>query len=135
MTDALSTVLAVAVALIAVAVVVAVVALLPLIRQARQTLSRADGLIASAEQDVRRTVAELREAIQNLNQISAGVLKNMDKVSRTTEAIQDFGETLRGTSDILRTTVQPRLLSFGAMIVGLRMGGRFLLRKIFAKRR
>lgn len=135
MTDPLSTVLAAAVALIAIAVVVAIVALLPLIREARQTLGRADALIESAEQDVRPTLSELREAVQNLNQISAGILKNMDKVSHTTDAIRDFGETLRNTTDILRTTVQPRLLSFGAMLVGLRTGGRLLLRRIFVKRR
>jgi uncharacterized protein YoxC len=135
MMDSLSVVNAIAIGVIAAAVAVAVIALLPLIRQARQTLGRAEALIESTEQDVRRAVSEIREAVHNLNQISAGVLKNMDKVGRTTDALQDFGEALRNTSDIIRTTLHPRLFSFGAALLGLRTGGRFLLRKIFSKRR
>ncbi len=135
MSQPLATVIAIAIGLIAVAVVVAVFAILPLFRQARETLKRVDTLIQSTEGDLHRTVSELREAVQNVNEISAGVHKNMDKVSKSAEALEGFGETLRHTSDIIRTTIHPRLLSFGALVVGLKTGSWYLLRKIFLKRR
>lgn len=135
MTEPLATVIAVAIGIIALAVAVAVFTLVPMIRQARETLRRLDTLIQSAEGDVRLTVSEVREAVQHLNQISASVQKDMGKVSGTVEALEGFGETLRNTNDIIRTTIHPRLLSFGALLVGLRTGSWYLLRKIFLKKR
>ncbi len=135
MSELVAIAIAAAAALIAIAVAVAVFAILPLIRQARETLRRVDTLIQSTEGDLHRTVSELREVVQNVNEISAGVQKNMDKVSKGAEAFEGFGETLRHTSDIIRTTVHPRLLSFGALVVGLKTGSWYLLRKIFLKRR
>ncbi|MEE9538070.1 MAG: hypothetical protein V3W10_01900, partial [candidate division NC10 bacterium] len=96
---------------------------------------RVDTLIESTERDVRQTVGEVREAVHNVNQISGGVHKNMDQLSGTVKALEGFGETLRNTSDIIRTSVHPHLLSFGALLVGLKTGSWYLLRKIFLKRR
>ncbi len=135
MTEPLATVIAVAIGIIALGVAVAVFTLVPMIRQARETLRRLDTLIQSAEGDVRLTVSEVREAVQHLNQISAAVQKDMGRVSGTVEALEGFGKTLRNTNDIIRTTIHPRLLSFGALLVGLRTGSWYLLRKIFLKKR
>lgn len=135
MSQPLATVIAVSIGIIAVAVAVAVIALVPLIRQARETMRRMDALIQWAEGDVRLTISEVRAAVQNLNQISAAVQKDMGKLSGTVDALEGFGETLRNTNDIIRTTIHPRLLSFGALLVGLRTGSWYLLRKIFLKKR
>jgi len=118
---------------IALAISVAVFALFPLVRQVQQLLSRFDRLLESTEGDVRLTLTEVREAARNLNEISTGVVKNMDKVSHIADGLESFGETLRNTSDIIRTGVHPRLLSFGAMLVGLRTGSWSLLRRIFLR--
>ena len=118
---------------IALAVSAAVFALFPLVRQVQQLLSRLDRLLESTEGDVRLTLSEVREAARNLNEISTGVLKNMDKLSNTADALEGFGETLRNTSDIIRTGLHPRLLSFGALLVGLRTGSWSLLRRIFLR--
>jgi len=128
----LAIVIAIAIGVIAVAVGAAVVALLPLIRQARETLSRVDTLIQSTEGDVRLTLSELRSAVHNLNQLSAEIFKNVDKVTNTAEVLRGLGETISNTSDIIRTTAHPRLLV--ALLVGLKTG-RYLLRKIFSKKR
>jgi uncharacterized protein YoxC len=135
MNEPLDIIIAVAVGLIALAAVAVVIALVPMIRKARQILSRVDTLIESTERDVRQTVGEVRGAVHNVNQISGGVHKNMDQLSGTVKALEGFGETLRNTSDIIRTSVHPHLLSFGALLVGLKTGSWYLLRKIFLKRR
>jgi uncharacterized protein YoxC len=134
MTEPLGYAIAIAVGLIAVALVAALFALIPLIRQARETLRQLDSLIQKTEGDLHRTVSELRETAQNVNQISAGVQKNMDKVGDTAEALAGFGKTLRNTSDIIQNTLHPSLLSFGALVVGLKTGSWYLLRKIFLKK-
>jgi uncharacterized protein YoxC len=131
--DLAVTIIAIAIGGIAVVVSAAVFALFPLVRQAQQLLTRLDRFLQSTEGDVRLTLSEIREAARNLNEISAGVLKNMDKVSSTADAIAGVGETLRNTSDIIRTGLHPRLLSFGALMVGLRTGSWSLLRRIFLR--
>lgn len=135
MSESLAIISVVAVCFIALTVAVTVIALFPLARQVREILNRVDRFMELAEGDVRLAVGELREAVQNLNDISAGVRKNMDRVSSTAEALEGFGETIRNTSDIIRTTIHPRLLSFGALLVGLRTGGWYLLRKFVLKKR
>ena len=128
-------IIVIAIGFIAVLIAATVFAIFPLVRQVQQLLNRLNTLLQSTEVDVRLTLDEIRQAARNLNEISAGVLKNMDKVSTTADALEGFGETLRNASDILRTSVHPRLLSFGALLVGLRTGGWYLFRKIFLKRR
>ena len=122
-----------AIGFIAVVIAAAVFVLFPLVRQVQQLLSRLDRFLQSTEGDVHLTLGEIREAARNLNEISTGVLKNMDKVSNTADALEGFGETLRNTSDIIRTGLHPRLLSFGALLVGLRTGSWSLLRRIFLR--
>jgi uncharacterized protein YoxC len=56
MNEPLDIIIAVAVGLIALAAVTVVIALVPMIRKARQILSRVDTLIESTERDVRQTV-------------------------------------------------------------------------------
>jgi predicted PurR-regulated permease PerM len=126
-------IIVVAIGFIALVISATVFALFPLVRQVQQLLSRLDRFLQSTEGDVRLTLGEIREAARNLNEISTGVLKNMDKVSNTADALEGFGETLRNTSDIIRTGLHPRLLSFGALLVGLRTGSWSLLRRIFLR--
>jgi predicted PurR-regulated permease PerM len=126
-------IIVVAIGFIALVISATVFALFPLVRQVQQLLSRLDRFLQSTEGDVRLTLGEIREAARNLNEISTGVLKNMDKVSNTADALEGFGETLRNTSDIIRTGLHPRLLSFGALMVGLRTGSWSLLRRIFLR--
>ena len=126
-------IIVVAISFIAVVISVTVFALFPLVRQVQQLLNRLDRFLQSTEGDVRLTLGEIREAARNLNEISTGVLKNMDKVSNTADALEGFGETLRNTSDIIRTGLHPRLLSFGALMVGLKTGSWSLLRRIFLR--
>jgi len=59
----------------------------------------------------------------------------MEKVGGTVEALEGLGETLRDTSDLIRTGLLSPLLSFGALMVGLKTGISSLLHKIFIKRR
>lgn len=126
-------IIVVAIGFIALVISATVFALFPLVRQVQQLLSRLDRFLQSTEGDVRLTLGEIREAARNLNEISTGVLKNMDKVSNTADALEGFGEMLRNTSDIIRTGLHPRLLSFGALLVGLRTGSWSLLRRIFLR--
>jgi predicted PurR-regulated permease PerM len=131
--DLAVTIIAIAIGCIAVVIAAAVFALFPLVRQVQQLARRLDRFLQSTEGDVHLTLGEIREAARNLNEISTGVLKNMDKVSNTADALEGFGETLRNTSDIIRTGLHPRLLSFGALLVGLRTGSWSLLRRIFLR--
>jgi predicted PurR-regulated permease PerM len=126
-------IIVVAIGFIALVISATVFALFPLVRQVQQLLSRLDRFLQSTEGDVRLTLGEIREAARNLNEISTGVLKNMDKVSNTADALEGFGETLRNTSDMIRIGLHPRLLSFGALLVGLRTGSWSLLRRIFLR--
>jgi predicted PurR-regulated permease PerM len=126
-------IIVVAIGFIALVISATVFALFPLVRQVQQLLSRLDRFLQSTAGDVHLTLGEIREAARNLNEISTGVLKNMDKVSNTADALEGFGETLRNTSDIIRTGLHPRLLSFGALLVGLRTGSWSLLRRIFLR--
>lgn len=135
MTEPLAITIAIAVGVTAVALAAVVFTLIPLIRQARKTMNRVDTLIQKTEGDLQSTASELRETVHNMNQISAGVQKNMDKVGETAEALEGFGKTLQKTSDIIQTTLHPSLLSFGALVVGLKTGSWYLLRKIFLKKR
>jgi predicted PurR-regulated permease PerM len=131
--DIAVTIIAIAIGGIALVIAAAVFALFPLVRQAQQLLARLDRFLQSTEGDVHLTLGEIREAARNLNEISTGVLKNMDKVSHTADALEGLGETLRNTSDIIRTGLHPRLLSFGALLIGLRTGSWSLLRRIFLR--
>jgi len=135
MNEPLGIIFAAAAGLVAVAAVAMVIALFPLIRKARQILSRVDTLIESTERDVRQTVFEVREAVHNVNQISADAHKNMDQLSGTIKAVEKFGKTLEDTSHIIRTTVHPHLFSFAALVVGLKTGSWYLFRKLLRKRR
>ncbi|MFQ5657321.1 MAG: DUF948 domain-containing protein [Candidatus Methylomirabilales bacterium] len=135
MSEQLGIVIVISIGFIAVTIAISVFALFPLLRQVRQILSRVDTLLLSLEADVRVAVSELRGAIQNVNQISAGVNKNMNKVEGAVHALEGLGETLTTTSNIIRATVNPRLLSFGALVVGLRTGSWYLFRKFIKKRR
>jgi len=132
--DLAVTIIAIAIGCIAVVIAAAVLfGLFPLVRQVQQLLNRLDRFLQSTEGDVHLTLGEIREAARNLNEISTGVLKNMDKVSNTADALEGLGETLRNTSDMIRTGLHPRLLSFGALLVGLRTGSWSLLRRIFLR--
>ncbi len=135
MNESLGIVVAVAAGLVALAAVAVVFALIPLIRKIRQILGRVDTLIESTERDVRQTVFEMREAVHNVNQISAGAHKNMDQLSGTIKAVEKFGRTLEDTSHIIRTTVHPHLFSFAALVVGLKTGSWYLYRKFVKRRR
>ena len=135
MSESLGIIFPIAAGLVAVAAVAVVVALFPLVRKTRQILSRVDTLIESTERDVRQTVFEVREAVHNANQISADVHKNMDKLSGTIKAVEGFRKTLDDTSNIIRTTLHPHLFSFAALVVGLKTGSWYLLRRFLRKRR
>ncbi|MFQ5961579.1 MAG: DUF948 domain-containing protein [Candidatus Methylomirabilales bacterium] len=127
--------IAISIALVAVALAATLFSLIPLIRQARETFSRVNTLIQKTEGDLQRTVSELQQTVHNVNEVSAGVQNNMDKVSQTAEALEGFGKTIRKTSDIIQTTLHPSLLSFGALVVGLKTGSWYLLRKFFLKKK
>lgn len=135
MTEPVAIGIAISIGLVAVALAAALFALIPVIRQARETLSRVNTLIEKTEGDLQRTASELQQTVHNVNEISAGVQKNMGKVSDTAEALEGFGKTLRKTSDIIQTTLHPSLLSFAALVVGLKTGSWYLLRKFFLKKR
>jgi uncharacterized protein YoxC len=135
MNESLAIIYPIAAGLVAVAAVAVVMAIFPLIRKARQILSRVDNLIESTERDLRQTVFEVREAIHNVNQISAGVHKNMDQLSGTINAVEGLRKTLDETSHIIRATIHPHLFSFAALVVGLKTGSWYLLRKFVKRRR
>lgn len=135
MSEPQAIVVVVAIVFVAITVALTVLALFPLVRELREILRRVDSLLQSTEGDMRVAAGELREMLHNINQISAGVQQNMDKVSDTAEALDGFGKTLRKTSDIIQTTLHPSLLSFGALVVGLKTGSWYLLRKVFLRRR
>jgi uncharacterized protein YoxC len=135
MTDPLVILIAIGTGVIMVAVIVVAFALVAVARQLRETLSRADKTLESAETELHLTLQELRDAIRNVNEFSRWLHKNKDKLGGSFEAVESLGEALRNTSDIIRTTLHPRLLSFGALLVGLKTGSRYLLRKILSKRR
>jgi predicted PurR-regulated permease PerM len=132
--ESLALVIVIAIVFTAVVIAATVFALFPLVRQIQSLLSRIDALIQSTEGDVRLTVSELREAVRNLNQISAAVQKDMGKLSDTIEALEGFGQMLQNTSDVIRTAIHPRVLSFAAALVGLKTGSRYLLRRVFLKK-
>ena len=135
MNETLAILITIALGLIAIAVIAASFGIFILVRQARQTLGRADSAIRSTEAELHLTLQELRESARNMNEFSGWLHKKKDNLSGAVEALEGFGTTLRNTSDIIRTTLHPRLLSFGALIVGLRTGSWYLLRRIFLKRR
>ncbi len=135
MTEPLGIVIVVAVGFIAVTIAITVFAMFPLLRQVRQLLSRMDAMIQATEGDIRLTLSELREAVHNANQISAGVHKNMDQLSGTIKALGGLSETLNNTSNIIRTTIHPHLLTFGALMVGLKTGSWYVFRKLLKRRR
>lgn len=135
MTEYLAIVIVVAIGFIALTIGITVLAIFPLLRQIREILNRVDILMQATEGDVRLTLSELRESAHNLNQISAGVHKNMDQLSGTVKAVEGFGETLNNTSNIIRTTIHPHLLTFGALMVGLKTGSWYVFRKLLKRRR
>ncbi len=135
MTEPVAIGIAISIGVVGVALAAALFSLIPLIRQARETLRRVNTLIEKTEGDLQRTAVELQQTVHNVNHISAGIQKNMDKVSDTAEALEGLGKTLRKTSDIIQTTLHPSLLSFGALVVGLKTGSWYLLRKFFLKKR
>lgn len=135
MTEPHAIIVVIAIGFIAITIAVTVLALFPLVRQLRDILRRVDSLLQVTEGDVRGCVGELRAMLQNANQISAGIQQNMDKVSDTAEALEGFGKTIRKTSDIIQTTLHPSLLSFGALVVGLKTGSWYLLRRFFLKKK
>lgn len=135
MTEPVAIGIALAIGLVAVALAATLFSLIPLIRKARETLGRLNTLIEKTEGDLQRTASELQQTVHNVNKISAGIQNNMDKVSDTAEAIQGLGKTLRKTNDIIQTTLHPSLLSFGALVVGLKTGSWYLLRKFVLKKK
>lgn len=135
MSEYLPILIVAAIGFIAVTIAITVLALFPLLRQVREILNRMDTLMQSTEGDVRLTLSELRESVHNVNQISAGVHKNMDQLSGTIKAVEGFRKTLDETSNIIRTTIHPHLFSFAALVVGLKTGSWYLYRKLIRKRR
>lgn len=135
MSEYLAIVIVVAIGFIALTIGITVLAIFPLLRQIREILNRVDTLMQATEGDVRLTLSELRESAHNLNQISAGVHKNMDQLSGTIKAVEGFRKTLNDTSNIIRTTLHPHLFSFAALVVGLKTGSWYLLRRFLRKRR
>ncbi len=135
MTELHAIIVVIAIGFIAITIAVTVLTLFPLAREVREILRRVDSLLQATEGDMRSSVGEMRAMLQNVNQISAGIQQNMDKVSDTAEALEGFGKTIRKTSDIIQTTLHPSLLSFGALVVGLKTGSWYLLRRFFLKKK
>lgn len=135
MTEFHALIVVIGIGFIAITIAVTVLTLFPLARDARDILRRVDSMLQATEGDVRSAAGELRAMLQNVNQISAGIQQNMDKVSDTAEALEGFGKTIRKTSDIIQTTLHPSLLSFGALVVGLKTGSWYLLRRFFLKKK
>ncbi|MFQ5840105.1 MAG: DUF948 domain-containing protein [Candidatus Methylomirabilales bacterium] len=128
-------VIAIALVLMAGSALIAAIAAIPVLRQMRETLRRLEDLIRAMDMELRPTLANVREVAANMNKASAGVQVELHRVRGTVDALATFGETIRNTSDIIRGTLHPRLLTLAGMVVGLRTGTWHLLRKYLIKRR
>src|SRR5574337_1036862 len=102
--------------------------------QLRRIAGQAEDYLRLVEIELRPTLGELKEVIQNLNRISDQVAGGMEKMGGTLDAVADAGQTVRDVNHLVQQFVFPKLITGAAFATGLRVGLRTLIVRLMGRR-
>ena len=82
-----------------------------------------------------REFALLEYLMRNVGRVSEEVSRGVDRVGGTLENLRRASETMRTTTDVIRTGLTPHLVTVVGLVAGLKTGTWTLLRRLLKKRR
>lgn len=120
---------------VAALVVMAVVSLLwtvllvAVVLELRRASWRLQEFIRTLELDLRPMLQEAREGVRTAAKAAQGVADGTARLRGAMTALQDAGENLRVTTDVIRAVFGSRLIPVASVLAGLRVGVKTLWRR------
>jgi hypothetical protein len=120
---------------VAALVVMAVVSLLwtvllvAVVLELRRASWRLQEFIRTLELDLRPMLQEAREGVRTAAKAAQGVADGTARLRGAMTALQDAGENLRVTTDVIRAVFGSRLIPIASVLAGLRVGVKTLWRR------
>ncbi len=121
-------------------VVMAVVSLLwtillvAVVLELRRASWRLQEFIRTLELDLRPMLQEAREGVRTAAKAAQGVADGTARLRGAMTALQDAGENLRVTTDVIRAVFGSRLIPVASVLAGLRVGVKTLWRRYRRRR-
>lgn len=125
---------------VAALVVMAVVSLLwtvllvAVVLELRRASWRLQEFIRTLELDLRPMLQEAREGVRTAAKAAQGVADGTARLRGAMTALQDAGENLRVTTDVIRAVFGSRLIPVASVLAGLRVGVKTLWRRYRRRR-
>lgn len=105
------------------------VLLIAVVLELRRASWRLHEFIRTLELELRPALQEAREGIRTAAKAAQGVADGTARFRGAMTAVQDAGENLRVTTDVIRAVVGSRLIPIASVLAGLRVGIKTLWRR------
>jgi uncharacterized protein YoxC len=118
-----------ALVVLAVVSVLWTVLLVAVLLELRRLSWRLQEFIRTLELDLRPILQEAREGVRTAAKAAQEVADGTARLRGTMAALQDAGDNIRVTTDVIRAVVGSRLIPVASVLAGLRVGVKTLWRR------
>jgi len=118
-----------ALVVLAVVSVLWTVLLVAVLLELRRLSWRLQEFIRTLELDLRPVLQEAREGVRTAAKAAQEVADGTARLRGTMAALQDAGDNIRVTTDVIRAVVGSRLIPVASVLAGLRVGVKTLWRR------
>lgn len=130
----MNSLLVAALAVLAVVSVLWTVLLVAMLLELRRLSWRLQEFIRTLELDLRPVLQEAREGVRTAAKAAQEVADGTARLRGTMAALQDAGDNIRVTTDVIRAVVGSRLIPVASVLAGLRVGVKTLWRRYRRRR-
>jgi uncharacterized protein YoxC len=123
-----------ALVVLAVVSVLWTVLLVAVLLELRRLSWRLQEFIRTLELDLRPILQEAREGVRTAAKAAQEVADGTARLRGTMAALQDAGDNIRVTTDVIRAVVGSRLIPVASVLAGLRVGVKTLWRRYRRRR-
>jgi uncharacterized protein YoxC len=123
-----------ALVVLAVVSVLWTVLLVAVLQELRRLSWRLQEFIRTLELDLRPIMQEAREGVRTAAKAAQEVADGTARLRGTMAALQDAGDNIRVTTDVIRAVVGSRLIPVASVLAGLRVGVNTLWRRYRRRR-
>ena len=123
-----------ALVVLAVVSVLWTVLLVAVLLELRRLSWRLQEFIRTLELDLRPVLQEAREGVRTAAKAAQEVADGTARLRGTMAALQDAGDNIRVTTDVIRAVVGSRLIPVASVLAGLRVGVKTLWRRYRRRR-
>jgi uncharacterized protein YoxC len=123
-----------ALVVLAVVSVLWTVLLVAVLLELRRLSWRLQEFIRTLELDLRPILEEAREGVRTAAKAAQEVADGTARLRGTMAALQDAGDNIRVTTDVIRAVVGSRLIPVASVLAGLRVGVKTLWRRYRRRR-